>query len=188
MKDEKIIMRDSPEAASIQTVTGWVSRRGRLFGPAGSAEAENMARFDGATHFECTCGKVIAINGYCIDCHAAKELEKYNKMERKEWNGTDALYSQVADEYFFDMDDLMDHCEENQIQPPELRLVICVPSYAYAINPVDIYEGDLPEDGEVPREVEEAFEELNDRLAEQKTILSWFPGKFAAITPVEVKP
>jgi hypothetical protein len=32
MKTEKIVMMDSDEAASIQTVTGWVDRQGRFWG------------------------------------------------------------------------------------------------------------------------------------------------------------
>ena len=45
MAEKQIIMEDSPEAASIQTVTGWVSRTGRFWG-----NDERMARFDGSTH------------------------------------------------------------------------------------------------------------------------------------------
>ena len=32
MAEKPIIMEDSPEAASIKTVTGWVSRTGRFWG------------------------------------------------------------------------------------------------------------------------------------------------------------
>jgi hypothetical protein len=32
MNNEKVVMYDSPEAASLQTVTGWVSRDGRSEG------------------------------------------------------------------------------------------------------------------------------------------------------------
>ena len=45
MAEKPIIMEDSPEAASIKTVTGWVSRTGRFCG-----DDERMARFDGSTH------------------------------------------------------------------------------------------------------------------------------------------
>lgn len=50
--DNKVIMRDSPEAASLQTVSGWVSRHGRFFG-----SDESIARYDGCTHVACSrCG------------------------------------------------------------------------------------------------------------------------------------
>ncbi|MDX5626641.1 MULTISPECIES: hypothetical protein [unclassified Brenneria] len=47
-KTEKIILRDSEEAASIKTVTGWVSAKGRVYG-----DNEDLARYDGATHQRC---------------------------------------------------------------------------------------------------------------------------------------
>lgn len=49
MPEQKpIIMYDSPEAASLKTVTGWVYEDGRLFG-----QDENLARFCDATHRSC---------------------------------------------------------------------------------------------------------------------------------------
>lgn len=48
MKTEKIVMMDSDEAASIQTVTGWVDRQGRFWGG-----DEHQARWCGATHRKC---------------------------------------------------------------------------------------------------------------------------------------
>ncbi|HAT6800607.1 TPA: hypothetical protein JAN03_00980 [Citrobacter freundii] len=48
MKTEKIVMMDSDEAASIQTVTGWVDRHGRFWGG-----DEHQARWCGATHRKC---------------------------------------------------------------------------------------------------------------------------------------
>lgn len=180
MSDNKIILPESDEAASIQTVTGWVSRRGFFHGPADSEEAERIARYDGSTHRKCDCGRIIDKNSYCHHCRAERELEKYNKMERREWNGTDGLYSLLVDEYFFDMDELMDYCDENASAPSDLCLVICAPAFAGEIDPNDHYQDELPEDGEVPDVVREAFKELNETLREAKAILSWYPGKYAA--------
>jgi hypothetical protein len=175
-----VILLEDERAASIKTVTGWVSRLGHFYGA--GPHAEHNARYDGSTHHKCDCGRIIDNrDGYCRHCHDIRYIEKYNKMERKEWNGTDVLYSQVADEYFFDKDSLMAYCEENEIQPDELRLIICEPTYPHLINPHDEYCNDLPEDGEVPDEILDIFEELNEALKESKVILSWYPGKFAAI-------
>lgn len=177
MPNEKIILPDSEEAASIKTVTGWVSRNGHFWG-----DDERMARYDGSTHKKCEeCGKIIPMASYCTNCHARKEIEKYNKMERKEWNEADALYSFSADQYFFSRTDLSDYCENEGVLPDDLLLVICEPSYATTVDPADYYQDELPEDGEVPFAVQEAFDELNAKLEENKTILSWFPGKYAAI-------
>jgi hypothetical protein len=184
MMDEKkvidIILPDDPRAASIMTVTGWVSRTGHFFGS--RSDSEHMARYDGSTHRKCEgCGAIIDKSGYCRVCHAEREIEKFNKMEKRPWNGTDTLYSFSSDEYFFSQEDLDDHCDNEGVTPAELRLVICVPTYATPIDPVEHYCDDLPEDrDEVPGEVADAFKELNDRLIEAKVILSWSPGRYAA--------
>jgi hypothetical protein len=176
MSERKIILASDDDAASIQTVTGWVSRLGHFFG-----NDERTARYDGSTHRKCDgCGAIIERNCYCRDCYVKKEAEKFNNMDHKEWNGTDALYSQAHDRYFFDLDELDQYCEDEETTPESLMLIICTPTYANAVSPADIYEGDLPEDGEVPSEVQAAFDELNERLTENKTILSWYPGKYAA--------
>ena len=179
MSGEKMIMQDSPEAASIQTVAGWVSRRGHFFGS--GPDAERMARFDGCTHRKCEqCGEPIPVHSWCVPCHAKKEIEEYEKKQRRPWNGTDVLYSQSDDRYFFDADELDQYCEDVSVTPDSLRLIICAPTYAGEIDPDDHYCNDLPEEGEVPAEVREAFDELNARLRAWKTILSWSPGKYAA--------
>jgi len=46
-KAETVVMEDSAEAASVQTVTGWVSRLGHFFGA--NEGAERTARYDGCT-------------------------------------------------------------------------------------------------------------------------------------------
>jgi hypothetical protein len=176
-EEKKIILSDSDEAASVQTVTGWVSRDGLFFG-----KDERAARYAGSTHRKCDkCGTVIDKNSYCRDCHAKGEIAKYDKMERRGWNGSDALYSQAVDQYFFSADELDQYCKDEETVPENLRLIICVPATAGVVNPRDIYESDLAEDGEIPLEVQDAFDELNARLTENKTILSWFPGKYAAL-------
>lgn len=184
-EEKKTILPESDEAASIQTVTGWVSRTGRFFGPANSADAEHMARYDGSTHRSCDkCGKVIEKNSYCRPCSGAREIEKYNNMERKEWNGKDGLYSQTFNGFLWDQDDIDYLCEENDCTPADLRLIICDPSYAHPIDPAEIYENLLFEDGEVPTEVQKAFDELNERLKDDNAILAWFPGEYAMqVTP-----
>ncbi len=127
MSDNPMILMDSPEAASIQTVTGWVSRRGMFFG--NRPDSELMARYHGCTHRKCEkCGELVDIHSHCHPCHAKAEIEKYGKMERRQWNGTDALYSQAVDHYFFDGDELDQYCEDKETTPKALRLIICVPS------------------------------------------------------------
>lgn len=174
--EKKIILDTSDEAAKIETVTGWMSRTGRFWG-----KDERTARYDGSTHRLCSCGEVIEKQGYCRPCSDKKEAEKFAAMERKEWDGTTPLCLYHADRYFWDIDELMDYCEENEVQPAQLDLVICDPIYAREIDPNEYYCDELAEDGDVPAEIADAFAELNARIKEHRQALSWTPGKFAAI-------
>jgi hypothetical protein len=175
--EDKIILPSSDDAATLSTVTGWVSRSGHFFG-----NDEHLARYDGSTHRECEkCGKVISKHDYCRDCHIKREVEKYQKMERREWNETDAIYSQSDDRFFFDRCELDDYCLDNETTAEKLMLIICKPVYAKEIEPSEIYESDLPEEGDLPSDLQDAFDELNAFIRENKTILSWSPGKYAAI-------
>jgi len=178
MTDEMIILPSSDKAASFKTVSGWVSRAGHFFG-----DDEHLARYDGSTHRECEkCGKVIDKYGYCRDCHVKNEIEKYQKMERQKWNETDVLYSQSQDKYFFSRCELGDYCEDEGIEPIDLLLIICQPIYATEIYPEEYYEDSLPDDGgEVPDDLRAVFNTLNAFIREGKIVLSWTPGKYAAI-------
>jgi hypothetical protein len=171
----EIILSESPEAAKLETVTGWVSRRGFFYG-----KDERLARYDGSTHRPCSeCGELIEKNGYCRPCHAKKEIAKFEAMPRKKWDGVGMLYSDAEDRYFYGMDDVDDYCDSEEVKPEALRLIICEPTYAGEVDAAEFYENDLPEEGDVPRELQEAFDELNEFIRESKIILSWHPGKFA---------
>ncbi len=175
-----IILPSDDAAATLQTVTGWVSAKGHFYGV-----DERLARYDGSTHRPCSeCGALIDKNAYCTPCHEKKELQKYEKMPRKKWDGEAMLYSDVADKYFYSDEDLQGYLEWNGEPASSLRLIICEPVYATEIEIADVYEDSLPTDDDyrVPRELVDAFEELNTVLREEKIILSWTPGKFAVDT------
>ncbi len=178
MKDNKIVLPTDPEAATYRTdIKGWVSRDGFYFG-----EDERTARYAGATHRICdSCGKPIPKSSYCRECYDKKQIDKYNQMPKEEWNGKDGLYSQAFDKYLWDLDDVDNLCEENGCDYSSLRLIICNPVYTREIDPMDFYQDDLPEDGEIPDDIQAAFDELNERIREAKSILCWIPGKKAAL-------
>lgn len=173
-KPEIIILDTSDEAASIQTVTGWVSRTGRFWGA-----DERMARYDGSTHKTCDCGEVVDQKSYCSKCRRGRELAKYAAMPRAPWDGASMLYSDTKDRYFMDMSEVEDHCSDNEITIGELRIILCEPTYASQICASEHYCDDLPEDGDVPSDISSAFEALNKVISECKTPLSWSPGKYA---------
>ena len=169
---QKVILPDSLEAATYQTVSGWVSRRGFFYGA-----DERLARYDGSTHRPCTeCGELIEKQGRCRPCATKKQIAKYLEMPRKKWDGVGMLYSDSEDRFFSGMDDVEDYCASEEVSPESLRLIICVPVYAREIDPNEHYESDLPDEGELPADLQKAFDELNKFIREGKVILSWQPG------------
>lgn len=176
MNENKIIIFDSDEAAQKKTVTGWVSGNGFFYG-----DDERSARFMGCTHIRCKCG-MITEKQYtaCEFCRNKNKLERYRSMPFKEWNGTDFLYSEMADKFFFDSEEILDYCEEEGMPSKSLRLIICEPVYPKEINLSEIYSDLLPEDseGELPEYLVAAENELNQIIREKGEPLSWMPGKY----------
>lgn len=172
-EDEKIIMYDSPEAASIQTVTGWVSSTGHFWG-----NDEHMARVSGSTHKTCAeCGYVYRNNAWCKPCRSAKQREKFNAMPVVEWDGETPLNLYGTDQYFFDDGDVLSYAEDNEAAPETLDLVLCCPH-----NPSDFDANDwlcdyLAEDmgvEDVSDEVCKAVDVLNAAVKSVKAF-SWLP-------------
>lgn len=173
---EQIVMNSSPEAAELKTVTGWVSRNGHFFG-----KDERLARWDGCTHVSCNgCGAAVQKNRtLCEACRTAKEIERYAALPKVGWDGETPLYSEAADEYFFDRQELEDKLYDEDITAESLRLVICTPNYPSQID-YDHWCDDLPEDGELPDDIADAVTALNE-VIKKSAPLSWSPGKQAAI-------
>ncbi|MFJ2989996.1 hypothetical protein ACIPF8_19190 [Collimonas sp. NPDC087041] len=173
-KPELMVLYSSPEAASIQTVTGWVSRTGQFWG-----NDEHMARYCGSTHKVCACGDIVNQNSFCRKCADMRSTAKYAAMERRPWDGEAMLYSDAADEYFCDLSEANDHAIDNGMTLAELRLIICEPTFAREIDGNDHFCDDLPEDGELPAEISDAFDMLNEVIRNCKKPLSWSPGQYA---------
>lgn len=172
MPDE-VVPYDSDEAASIKMVSGWVDRKGFLYGP--HQHEEHLARWSGCTHVRCgVCGTLTPKHKpVCDPCDQRQADEKYASLPKTEWDGTTPIYSDAADRWFWNEDDLRDYCEDRGCFPNSLRLYLGRPVMAHPIEPSDIYCDDLPDDGEIPTAVEDAFEKLNAALAECQEPLSW---------------
>lgn len=169
--EQKIVMYESDEAAQLKTVTGWVSRDGRFFG-----NDEHIARFAGATHKLCECGKVAKISYIrCRECQHKVDVDLYNAMPFKEWDQETFVYSKACDKYFNDPSDIDEYCQENEIKPCDLMLVICEPNSFGYINP-EYWENELSEDGELPEELEVGVNKINE-LIQTLPPASWHPGK-----------
>ena len=178
MSEEKlIILSEDDAAASMKTesVTGWFDRHGRFWGT-----DERMARYSGSTHNKCSgCGNAVEHRTYCEPCARAKEVSNYEAMERKPWDGDAMLYSVATQQYFEDLDEVAEYCEVEGTSPRDLLLVICDPKYAEEIDGEEHFSDDLPEDGELPAELQKAFEVLNKAIRDCRTPLSWWPSKVA---------
>lgn len=177
-KEKQNILRDSPEAASIQTVTGWVSSTGRFYGA-----DEHLARYDGATHTKCEKNPehpIYKINGYCESCWAEKQQALYEAMPAEPYNG-DACAVFNTDQYFWEENEILEYCVDRGINPADLQLVHCVPTYARQIDGKDYFSDDLPEDGELPQVLHDAFAALNKIIGHKKHVLSWSQGKTKAV-------
>jgi len=173
---EKQILNTGDEAAKYVTnIEGWVDCNGRFWG-----KDEQAARWSGCTHIACrNCGKPTPKNyTICEDCREKKDIERYEKKDRKQWDGETPLYSEFIDKYFFDGDDLLDYLYVTEKSSESLRLVICCPIYLSQITEDGFYD-DLPEDGELPEDVVKAIDALNDVIREQEPV-SWSPGRYAA--------
>lgn len=180
----EMILASSPEAASIQTVTGWVSRGGRFWG-----NDEHMARYCGSTHRLCEANPEhgpVENRSYCEACHAEKNETKWQAMPKAPLS-EELLPLCVfdSDRYFFDLDDLRDWLEEHELNPEGVRLVQCEPVHAQPIDPYDHFIDDLPEDGEVPDALREAFEALNTAIAKCEPLGWRAANKLGVLLPAD---
>lgn len=172
----KNIHYHSDAAASIQTVTGWVSRDGYFWG-----KDEHMARWSGCTHVTCECGAVHTKSRTCCDdCLDKRSLERFHKLPEKADTGG-FLYSDAADRYFSEVSEAEEYAYDEGITLHDLRLIICEPNFMRTVDD-EYWEGDLPEDQYledcVPKEVAEKLRELNELIMKMRPVLSWSPGKY----------
>jgi hypothetical protein len=173
MKQEKVVLITDDEAAKQVTVTGWVSRHGRFYG-----DAERSARWDGCTHIVCACGAPQE-KGYthCQACRDKRDRERWEAMPVVDWDGETPLVCYRSDEWFFNTDQLVEHCEDNEIEIGDLMLVNGAPIYARQIDE-DYWSDDLAEDCELPKPIRDALNQFNAAVAAYKEPLSWHMGKY----------
>ncbi len=185
-KIEKIIMMESPEAASIQTLTGWVDRHGRFWG-----NDEHMARWCGATHRKCKNKPddhpIHETHGYCEACHRESRQAKFLQMERAVWKG-EPLVIFDDDTYFFDIESLADYCWDNSLLPSELQLLICEPNRTPEFDIVQHCEEIIPDGGDyndIPQAILDAADALNKAIKESAPV-SWSGSNRVAIVSDDI--
>jgi hypothetical protein len=162
MESKKVILYEDESAAKfVENISGWVDVNRRFFG--NNKDSEHMARYSSCTHMRCECGEIMT-KGWtkCDKCREVLAIEKYNSRPFREYDGG-IVYSDLADKYFRDSDEIEEYCEEEDLHPSELRLFLCVPNEFTEIDG-DQWNDILPEDseGELPKKLQDAINCLNE--------------------------
>jgi hypothetical protein len=131
------------------------------------------------THRDCEeCGvefqKQYTYDRFCNDCSNKIRKDKYMKLELVEWNGEDALNIYNDDQYFFDLEEVLEYCDENEIELKNLQLVT---TYRTSFSPIDwetIEQDQTHEDWEPSDEFKSKVDEFNKWLTSQSTS-TWMP-------------
>lgn len=166
MSKEKKILYDDPNCVKFmkKEVEGWFSSDETLY----YGRDEAHARYMCCTHKKCEeCGKEHEIRSYCESCRKRVEREKWEKMEKRPWDGNSCISLWDGDKWFSDEDELDQYCEENECKKEDLMLVHSKTVFVdVKIDPDDLlaeYEND---DGEIKgtEYLSDIFEEINEKL------------------------
>ncbi len=133
------------------------------------------------THDWCnSCGNEFEKNGTydmkCSACRHQQELEKYNSFSLVEWNGEDALCIFNDDTYFFNEDDIIIYCEDRDIKPSDLMLVLCHTTNFCTID-WEHWCDEVHENWEPSPEFSKRLEEFNEFLQNESTNTWWATNK-----------
>lgn len=165
------ILYDSPEAASVQTVTGWVSADGRFCG-----DDEQLARYLGSTHTQCENESHAphSTRGYCDECRIESDITRYMQSEIVDYEGG-FIYCHSSDRYFTDLEDLQDYIHHNEVDVADLRLSPCDPVPMHTID-TDYWSDCIEEFDCAPIEIQEAFDALNAAIEQYGKEVSYYPS------------
>lgn len=173
-KEEKIVMYDSPEAATYRTnIEGWVSIDGIFCGK--GADGERMARYRSATHTKCECGAVIKTRSYisCESCRNKKSKEEYLKLPYREYDGSPVV-EQDGDQYFFSEGEICDYLTENDLE--DIDLLFCSENHWQPVDS-DLWADVMPEEMDgLPKKLQDALDALNKVISEMPPA-SYSPAK-----------
>ena len=176
----KIILESDPDIITYKTdISGWVSSTGKFYG-----NNKDMAIYDSITHKKCECGNLMEkYYTACFECRHKVDVERYNNLPFKEWDGTGLVYSRLADKYFYDGSEIEGYCNDEDITPEDLQLVLTDPCYIPELTG-EQWDDLLPEDiDRFPKAVEEAMRAFNKAV--KGIVISYFPAKIR--TSITVK-
>jgi len=118
-------------------------------------------------------------------CREIKRCERFEALEKKDWDGVTPICLDDGDEYFFDVESLIDYVEDNEISWDDLQLRICEPVRMQTIDGSYLLD-DLHEDAELPDNIAVMIDALNKAIMELGP-QSWTPSKYAVKSPELLK-
>lgn len=111
----------------------------------------------------------------CEQCRKQKDTERYNNLEKADWDGKGYLYSEEKDRFYEELEDAVDDLEEGETLK-DLRLLICKP--VYPVLDEDYFADEIPEDADTPDWLLDAVDVFNETIRSCGP-LSWAPTKTA---------
>lgn len=124
MDEVKILLFDDPKLVEYRTdLEGWTGPDRLYYGK--GEEGERRARYGNSTHRKCECGEFFPKNSYCRVCSEKKSKENFLKLEEVEWDGESMMCERYGEKFFSDMDDVLEYCEDNEIDIEDLELMLC---------------------------------------------------------------
>lgn len=133
------------------------------------------------THDNCSdCGiefeKHFTYARRCASCAFKEKCKKYDAFELVKWDAKTPLCIYDDDTYFFDADDILIYCEDHNIKPSELMLVICKTTNFSTID-FEQWCDEVHEDWEPSSEFTQKLKEFNEFLQNESTNTWWATNK-----------
>lgn len=169
-KEEKIVMFESPEAATFVTnISGWVSSLGHFYG-----KDERMARYDGSTHHKCDCGGIAERSYTCCEkCRNRLDRDRYLALPEVPFDQVEVCMLYEDDQFFFNHEDVAEYLDNNGLTSEEIRLQVCEPQTTLSYINADHWQDELPEEGELTPEIEKALNDLNEAIKKHSPTIWW---------------
>ena len=187
MSDEKIILLEDVKVEYRTNLEGWTGENNLYYGK--GDEGKKRAIEANYTHKKCECGNIFVKNSYCKPCYDKKSKENFLKLEVVEWDGESYMCLRNDDRFFYDMDEFIEWCIDEEIEDPtEVQLMLCEQEVKISeINIDELNEEYCSGDGEEGvcyhhPEISEKVEELNELIRNAKPKI-WFQSNKRIIIP-----
>jgi len=173
---EEIKLFDAPDLVIYRTnLEGWTGSDNLYYGK--GKEGEERARMANCTHLKCKCGNIYKKKSYCQPCSDKRSKENFIKLEAVHWDGESPICIRCDDKFFYDMEDVLEYCENEEIEISELELMACEKQLNISeINIDELNEeysnGDFGVTHYHP-EIAKKVEELNELIRNTEPVI-WF--------------